>query len=79
VTIGTVLHTWGQKLCDGAVIVSPWGCAPALISEGLLRHCTHIPMLFVYQDGLPMDVRKLAGFAFRLRRSPPRGQEPHRA
>jgi len=36
-------------------------------------------MLFLYQDGLPMDVRKLAGFAFRLRRSPPRGQEPNRA
>ena len=67
VTIGSVLHHWKHRYCDGVVVVSPWGCAPALVSEGLLRHEREIPMLFVYVDGSPIDERRLNGFAFRLR------------
>lgn len=72
VTIGSVLHYWKQGLCDGAVLVSPWGCGPALVSESILRHQADIPMLFVYNDGSPVDERRLNAFAFRLRREPPR-------
>lgn len=72
VTIGSVLHYWNQRLCDGAVLVSPWGCGPALVSESILRHQSEIPMLFVYHDGSPVDERRLNAFAFRLRREPAR-------
>jgi hypothetical protein len=72
VTIGSVLHYWKERLCDGAVIVSPWGCGPALVSESILRHQAEIPMLFVYNDGAPLDERRLNAFAFRLRREPAR-------
>jgi activator of 2-hydroxyglutaryl-CoA dehydratase/predicted nucleotide-binding protein (sugar kinase/HSP70/actin superfamily) len=68
-TIGSVLHSWDQRTCDGFVVVGPWGCGPALVSEGLLRHQSEIPMLFLYCDGTPIDERKLDGFAFQLRRS----------
>ena len=70
VTIGSVLHHWQRKQCDGVVIASPWGCGPALVSESLMRHQRDIPMLFVYSDGSPMDQRRLNAFAFRLRRNP---------
>ena len=72
VTIGSVLHYWKQGLCDGAIVVSPWGCGPALVSESILRHQTEIPLLFVYHDGSPIDERRLNAFAFRLRREPAR-------
>lgn len=72
ITVGSVLHHWDSALCDGAVMVSPWGCGPALISESILRHQRHIPMLFVYGDGSPIDERRLNAFAFRLKRSPAR-------
>lgn len=72
VTIGSVLHYWKERLCDGAVLVSPWGCGPALVSESILRHQAEIPMLFVYHDGSPVDERRLNAFAFRLRREPAR-------
>lgn len=71
ITIGSVLHYWDLGVCDGVVVANPWGCAPALVSEALLRHRTEIPMLFVYRDGSPLDERKLNGFAFKLRRSTP--------
>jgi hypothetical protein len=29
-TVGSVLHHWEDRLCDGVVVVSPWGCGPAL-------------------------------------------------
>jgi hypothetical protein len=67
-----VLHYWKERLCDGVVVVSPWGCGPALVSESLLRHQAGIPLLFVYHDGSPLDERRLNAFAFRLRRDPPR-------
>ena len=76
VTVGSVMHHWDEGICDGVVVVSPWGCGPALISESLLRHQRHIPLLFVYSDGSPMDQRRLNAFAFRLRRLPPRAPEP---
>lgn len=72
ITVGSVLHAWNERHCDGVVVVSPWGCGPALISESLLRHHREIPMLFVYTDGSPIDERRLNGFTFRLRQSPPR-------
>ena len=72
VTIGSVLHHWQQAACDGAVVVSPWGCGPALVAESLLRHRREIPTLFVYGDGTPADKRQLTGFALRLRRRPGR-------
>ncbi len=72
VTVGSVLHTFAEGYCDGVVVASPWGCAPALVSEALLRHAREIPILFVYCDGSPIDQRRLNAFAFRLRRDPPR-------
>ena len=72
-TIGTVLHAWHEGHCDGVVVIGPWGCGPALIAESLLRHQQDIPMIFLYADGSPLDERKLNSFAYRLRRTTPRG------
>ena len=72
VTVGSVLHAWHQRSCDGIVIAAPWGCAPALVSEALLRHQHEIPMLFLYHDGSPLDQRRLSSFVFRLRAAPAR-------
>jgi activator of 2-hydroxyglutaryl-CoA dehydratase/predicted nucleotide-binding protein (sugar kinase/HSP70/actin superfamily) len=72
ITVGSVIHHWDEAISDGIVIVGPWGCGPALIAESLLRHQRQIPMLFVYNDGSPIDERRLNGFAFRLRRQEPR-------
>ncbi len=72
ITLGSVLHAWNERHCDGAVVASPWGCAPALVTEALLRHRREIPILFVYCDGSPIDPRRLNGFAFRLKRRPRR-------
>ncbi len=73
--IGTVLHHWRAGVYDGAAVVNPWGCGPALVGESLLRHATEIPLLFVYGDGTPIDDRRLNAFAFRLRRGEPRAVE----
>jgi activator of 2-hydroxyglutaryl-CoA dehydratase/predicted nucleotide-binding protein (sugar kinase/HSP70/actin superfamily) len=72
VTIGSVLYHWRERLCDGVVVVSPWGCGPALVSESLLRHRDEIPILFVYADGTPLDEQRIDAFAFHLQRTPPR-------
>lgn len=72
VTIGSVRLHWQQRTCDGVVVVSPWGCAPALVSESILRHQSDVPMLFIYCDGSPIDVRKLNAFAFQRLREPAR-------
>ena len=71
-TVGSVLHHWERRVFDGAVLVGPWGCGPALITESLLKHEEDMPTLFVYGDGSPIDERRLRAFAFRLRRTPPR-------
>jgi len=75
ITVGSVIHHWDKAVSDGIVIVGPWGCGPALIAESLLRHQRQIPMLFVYNDGSPIDERRLNGFAFRLHRQEPRVTE----
>jgi len=72
VTLGSALHHWEQRACDGIVVASPWGCGPALVAESLLRHRPEIPALYCYSDGTPIDERRLRAFAFRLRRSPSR-------
>lgn len=72
IAIGSALHCWEQGACDGLVLIGPWGCGPALVTENILRRHREIPMLFVYTDGSPIDGRKLDGFAFRLRQRPAR-------
>ena len=87
ITIGSALHAWKTGACDGVAVVGPWGCGPSLLAEGLLRHRREIPALYVYNDGSPIDERRLDAFAFRLKRAPPRsrggvapeGQRPRRA
>lgn len=69
VTIGSVMLHWKEKMCDGAVLVSPWGCGPALVAESMLKHQRQIPILFIYGDGSPIDERRLNGFVFKLKRS----------
>jgi hypothetical protein len=70
--VGSVIHSWGEAISDGIVVIGPWGCGPALIAESLLKHQRQIPILFVYNDGSPIDERRLNGFAFRLRCQAPR-------
>ncbi len=67
-TIGSIVHHCEKGDCAGAVVVSPWGCAPALIAESVLRHRRDIPVLFLYADGMPVDQNKAVSFALRLRR-----------
>lgn len=69
ITIRSVLQNWEDGSCDGVVLVGPWGCGPALISESILRHQQQIPLLVLYNDGSPIDERKLDGFVFRLSRT----------
>ena len=76
ITIGSVLHHWNKGMCDGAIVISPWGCGPALIAEGMLRHQQEIPILFIYSDGSPIDDQRLNAFTFQLRRHAAR--EPNR-
>ena len=71
ITVGSVLHSWRERTADGVVLVAPWGCGPALVAEGMLRHEREIPMLFLYSDGSPIDDRKLNGFIYQLQRDPP--------
>jgi hypothetical protein len=71
-TIGAALHTWRREPVDGVVVVSPRGCGPALVSEAQLRRHDEMPLLFVYNDGDPIDGARPAGFAWRLRGTPPR-------
>lgn len=66
VTVGSVLHHWEHGLCDGVAIASPWGCAPALVAESILKHHQEIPSLYIYTDGTPLDERRIRSFAFRF-------------
>ncbi len=71
-TVGGALLTWRTRPIDGVVSVAPRGCGPALIAEAQLRREAGLPLLFVYNDGDPIDEARLSGFAWRLRSRPAR-------
>ncbi len=48
-------------------MVGPRGCGPALIARLSCDARRSIPLLFIYNDGDPIDEARLAGFAWRLR------------
>ncbi len=77
-TVGSIVHTWRTQPIDGAVAVAPRGCGPGLLAEALLRRRSDVPVLFVYNDGDPLQNERLAGFAWRLHGQPPRREAPVR-
>jgi len=74
--VGSVLRHWDEHPVDGVVMTCCWGCDDGLVEESLLRRRQDIPIYFYYDDGTPMDERRVRGFIHRLFREPPRRPAP---
>ncbi|MBI5536985.1 MAG: hypothetical protein HY898_29965 [Deltaproteobacteria bacterium] len=77
--VGSVLHHFETGRYDGVVVAACWGCDNGLIAESVLRHQRGIPILYFYDDGTPIDERRLDRFVFeigRVRREPRAELEP---
>jgi len=71
--VGSVLHHWDQGDYDGVMLTACWGCDNGLVGESLLRHQKQIPTYYFYDDGTPLDERRLSSFTFRLHKETARG------